>query len=847
MTLAPRFMWALVAVAWVPVLSAQTSSPPGDTVLAAGPEYRAGGLHKFFFGREYRSLWATPIKVPQLDMGRFAGGLRAVSKGGGEQTKSLLLAGADGREFFFRSVDKDPSATLPPDLRGTVAGSVVRDQTSSAFPTAPLAVDRLMDAAGILHGTSRLYVLPHDPRLGEFEPAFGGLLGFLEDRVGGKTGPPAHWGGAFEIIGTDSLVARANRSPDDRVDAQAFLTARLFDLLIGDWDRHSDQWAWARFDDQVPRRWQPIPRDRDQAFAKYDGFLLNPARQTLPILTNFKSKYPYLPGATWNGRDLDRRFLVELEWSAWKAAAAALQSRLTDTVIQAAVAALPPEHQAIQGKTLTDALRQRRDHLQEAARDYYRLLAEQVDVTATSGADHARATRAPDGELELTLSRSDATSPYFRRRFGSETKEVRLFLGPGDDQATLSGSGSGGPILRVLGEEGQDQLVDSSRGGRARFYDDPTGPARVQGSSAKVDRRLYTLPPRGEHELPPRDWGQRWTAISWATYGPDVGFFFGIGRTLTTYGFRKLPYSNRHRFRGGFATGPKTFRFDYRGDYRRENSRNYPELVAGASGIEAISFHGFGNEIEAPGDNEFYRVTQDAYGFQPSMVFGLWDSTSIQVGAFLKYSSIDNRPDRFLATLGNIYGTGKFGEVGGMLALRHDSRNYPTAATKGLFLELIGRVFPSVWDVDSVFGYLQGEARTYLSVPAPMNPTLALRAGGKKIWGHYPFFESAFIGGASTVRLGKVNRYAGDASAYGSAELRLELARIQLLLPSHLGVFGLADVGRVYLEGESSDSWHSAFGGGVSLSYVERAYTFSVAVASGEERAGVYVQAGFGF
>jgi hypothetical protein len=75
----------------------------------------------------------------------------------------------------------------------------------------------------------------------------------------------------------------------------------------------------------------------------------------------------------------------------------------------------------------------------------------------------------------------------------------------------------------------------------------------------------------------------------------------------------------------------------------------------------------------------------------------------------------------------------------------------------------------------------------------------------------------------------------------------LELARIQLLLPSHLGVFGLADVGRVYLEGESSDSWHSAFGGGVSLSYVERAYTFSVAVASGEERAGVYVQAGFGF
>jgi len=119
--------------------------------------------------------------------------------------------------------------------------------------------------------------------------------------------------------------------------------------------------------------------------------------------------------------------------------------------------------------------------------------------------------------------------------------------------------------------------------------------------------------------------------------------------------------------------------------------------------------------------------------------------------------------------------------------------------------------------------------------------------GGKKVWGQYPFFESAFLGGASNVRLGTVNRYAGDASAYGSAELRLALARFELILPTQLGVFGLADVGRVYLAGESSDTWHSAFGGGLSLSYLQRAYTFSVALAAGDERTAVYVQAGFGF
>src|SRR3982750_2287837 len=195
------------------------SHHPSDTVLAPGPEYRASALHRFLLGSEYRSLWYTPVTVEVLDVNRFAGGLRAVSKGGGKQTKSLRLAAPDGREFFFRSIDKDPAATLPPELRGTIAASVVRDQTSSAFPTAPLVVDHLLTTVHIPHSPERLVVLPSEG-LGEFQTSFAGLMGFLEDRIGGK-GPPGHWGGALEIIGTDSLVARTDRSSEDRVDTHA--------------------------------------------------------------------------------------------------------------------------------------------------------------------------------------------------------------------------------------------------------------------------------------------------------------------------------------------------------------------------------------------------------------------------------------------------------------------------------------------------------------------------------------------------------------------------------------------------------------------------------------------------
>jgi Omp85 superfamily domain len=828
-------------------LAAQSPSSRADTTQAPGAHYRAGGLHRFLLGSEYRSLWSTPVSVPVLDLRTYGGGLRPVSKGGGKQTKSLLLVGNDGRQFFFRAIDKDASVLLPPELRGTVAGRVVRDQTSSALPSAPPMVASLLAAAGIPHAKEHLFVLPRDSNLGEFQDEFGGLMGFLQERVGGADGPPSHWGGATEIIGSDTLLARVGRSSDDRVDARAFLAARLFDVLIGDWDRHRDQWVWIRLGQDKPRRWIPVPRDRDQAFAKYDGFLFHFARQTAPQLTNFGPDYPYMPGATWNGRDLDRRFLVELDWPVWDSVATALKSRLTDSAIANALRALPPQHYRLRGAHLAAALRSRRDRLSEAAGKYYRVLAEKVDVHGTDQADNATLIRLPKGELELTLSpagRSDQA--YFTRRFHADhTQEVRLFLGGGDDRAVVRGEG-GGIRARILAEEGQDLLVDSVPGGRETFYDDPAGRNRTEGFGAKVDRRPYTSP-YPPNAVPPRDWGQRWALQPSAAFGPDMGALLGVTATHTGYGFRKFPFATRHRVRAGFATGPKTYRVEYLGEFRRENSANYSELLLRASGIDVINFHGFGNEIAAPNDKEFYRVTQDAFGVEPSLVFSLGSRTTLRVGPILKYVSTDERPGRFLATLGDVYGTGTFGEIGGGLGFRFDSRDRPNAATRGVLLQLQGKLYPPVWDVDSTFGELQGLATTYLSPRMPLDPTLAFRIGGRKLWGAFPYFEAAFIGDASTVRLGRVNRFAGDAAVYGSAELRLALGRLQIVLPADVGVFGLADAGRVFLEAESSDEWHTALGGGLWLAFLNRAHTLSLAAASSEERTGIYVQAGFGF
>jgi hypothetical protein len=846
---------ALILTIW-PVVGSRAAYPqaptqttdtvPGTTSQAPGAKYEASGLTKALLGPEYRELWASKVTVPVLDMSTYAGGVRAVSRTGGQETKTLRLAAEDGHQFFFRSLDKDPVAALPEELRGTVAAKVARDQTSSALPTAPPVVHRLMEAAGILHAEPVIVVLPDDERLGEFRTDFAGLMGTLEARVGGS-GPAAHFGGASEIIGSDSLLARLDRSADDLIDAPRFLTARLFDVLIGDWDRHRDQWRWARLGDDSPHYWRPIPLDRDQAFAKYDGFLLSIARQSAMQLTNFSDDYPHLVGATWNGRDLDRRLLTGLEWPAWQAAVHQLQAALTDSVIENAVQALPPEHQQLIGARLVGWIKARRDGLEPAARSYYRLLAGQVDVTATQEADLAVATRDADG-MELTVGRRDTPdSVWYRRKFRSgETSDVRLFLEAGADSVLVRGPGSG-VTFRVIAKNGDDRLVDSAGTGKDRFYDDPGAPAHTLGNETGVDRRPYVLPPpKTPTELPPRDWGNRWQELLWLSYGPDLGFFFGAGVTKTNYGFRKQPFSSRHRLRAGFATGPLSYRVDYHGEFRNEDSRVMTELYLRASGIDVVDFYGFGNDTKAQGSDEFHRVTQDAYTASPLLSLPVGASGIFRIGPFFKYVSTDNRTDRFLATV-QPYGQGNFGETGLRGSVLLDSRNRRHAATTGGTLEVTGRVLPAWLDVRETFGDLAAEATGFLSPHAPLDPTLALRVGAKRIWGDFPYFESAFIGDAGTVRLGRDNRYAGDASVYGTAELRLALARAFIVVPTDVGIFGLADVGRVYLRGEQSDTWHDAFGGGFWLAPIHRAYTVSAAFAVSTEHARLYLQGGFAY
>jgi hypothetical protein len=849
------FQWVLlVVVGGAEPLTAQAvrgdSADPEAVTVAPGPQYEAGWLHRFFFGDHYRDLWTTPIRAEVLDLDTFAGGLEVTRRGGGEQTKSLRLKGADGREYQFRSIDKDPSLVLPPALQQTAARGIVRDQASAGHPVAMLVVSRILRSVGLLHAPPRVFVMPEkDPRLGEFQAEFGGMLGTIEERPTDGDGETEAFAGASDVTDSDKLLKRLEDSPRDRVDTRAFLTARLVDLFLGDWDRHRDQWRWARFGDAVPHRWQPIPRDRDQAFVRFDGVLLTVARSSAPQLVKFGPKYPGMLGLTWNGRDLDRYLLVDLERPVWDSIARDLQGRLTDAVIDSAVAALPAEYHALDSARLSRALKSRRDELPEAARYFYRHLAGEVEVHGTDQPELAVAERVDGRFTELTIAAvgADGTpgEPYFRRRFDSEeTKEVRLVLHSGDDRVLVRGPGDGGVRIRVLPGNGTDAVVDSAAGGKVNLYTTESEDRVLEGRSVAVSRKPYA-----PADTAIRDWGHRWLSQVWFDAGPDIGIFLGTGVALTKFGFRQDPYAARYRLRAGFATGASTGRADFTAEWHRPNSRVMAGLLARASGIEVLRFNGFGNEIEAPEEDEFYRVNQVDLTLAPWLSLPLATRADLRFGPILRYSDTDLDDDRFIAqTDPPVYGAGSFGMLGLTADILVDGRNRPVAATHGAVVALGGSVYPAMLDVDETFGELHVEAATYLTADSlPLQPTLAFRAGGKRVWGPFPYQQAAYIGDVSTVRLGRQNRYAGESSVYGGAELRLYLTDFFLLVPGQFGVFGLGDIGRVYLDGESSDKWHAAGGGGIWASFLDRANTMSLSLAKSAEQTGVYFRVGFGF
>ena len=828
-----------------------TSGPVDSVLVTPGAQYAAGPIYRALMGSGHRVLWTTPIRVPVADLSTLAGGLTPTRLGGGMTTRTLHLDGADGRRYVFRSVDKEP-ADLLEDFVGTPVEAILRDQISSFHPSGAMVVARLLDAVGVLHPSPRLVVVPDDSRLGEFREEFAGMLALFEERPDDAPEGAAGFAGSRRIVQTDRLLEETVESARNRVATEELLRVRLVDLLVGDRDRSTNNHLWARFDDADGGfLWRPIPRDRDQAFIQLDGLLKGLGRHYEPRLVFWGERYPSVVGLTRNAWDIDRAYLVSMSRSDWLETVAEVRRRLSDEVIAAAVHELPPEHYALVGESMARALRRRRDELPTAAASLYRIVFEHADVQATDEEEVATVERRPDGSLRVVIHLAGAPADTtFDRAFSpDETREVRLYMHGGNDLVRIEGGGPAGIRLRAIGGSGADRFVDASTtdGEGNVFYDGGSATEVTAGPGTRVERTTPERPFSWFLEHRTLDWGSSWVPEPRVAYDADRGLVLMGGLTLDRYGFLKEPYASRLRLRLGWSFGLSEPLVDYRHHFRDVLAGRDLRVEARWSGMELIDYYGLGNETPSSGPARFHRVPhkQVSVGVYASLGDGL--RRRVSVGPVYQYLSTDTADaSTYLATT-RPYGSGTFSQLGVRATFEVNGRDREGTPSEGYLLQGGGGFFPAYLDVDrGAFGELHGQAVAYLS-PVGTNPTLALRAHAKKVWGAYPFADAAYLGGPTSLRGLREQRFAGDAAVLGSAELRVYLGRLLFIVPTDVGVFGLGDAGRVFRRGETSREWHTSWGGGLWLAPLRRSSTLQLSVATADSRVAFYAGIGFAF
>lgn len=840
----------------VPPVADLPDEPPvyADSMVttAANPSYQAGALKRFFLGAHNRRAWALPVTAPVLDIGTRYGGLTPMKRGGGMQTLSLRLEDPNGHEFVLRSIDKDPSKTVPENLQGTLATDLVQDQIAAIHPYGAFIIPRLARAAGVFHTNPELVFLPDDPRLGHYREAFGNQLMMLEDRPDDDMSHEPSYGGATKVIGANDLYAAVNDDNDHRVDQKAFVRVRLFDMLLSDWDRHRDQWRWSATEpeDGEGKIYLPIPRDRDWAFNRMNGLLMTIYKQIDPRFQSFNEDYGYLRGFTINGGEQDRRFTNELTRAQWIEQARSIQEAITDEVIQEAIEGWPKAVVDLDGERIATTLRARRDKLVAVAERMYEMNADVVDVVGSNKHERFEVERLPDGRTVVSVFKTSKEGElrrllYSRTLLPGETRELRLYGQDGNDAFIVRGRTPRGVRVIAVGGGGEDRFDDSSfvqgASKQTLFYDSDEGNEWLVGPETRVirssDPRVNAYDPDGyapDTRLPK----------SYLDVNREDGLFLGGGMQFIHHGFRKSPFATSHTLRANVATRTGAVNVRYDGMWIAEEGAWDVGLEAGYLSPDNIkNYFGLGNDTPAPQrEAAYYEARLSQVRVAPFLQRRIEPGLDLRVGPKLEWTRIRDDDNRSIGEIPIGPGvserwfddqlfTGLQAEV---RAATIDSGVFPR---RGLVWWTLGEVNIPLIESSDRHLRLESEFSFYLTATRLPAATMAVRLGAGHVFGTFPFFYAHTLGQKSNLRGYSSSRYAGRSNLYQNLELRVKLVNFSSYAAvGKAGVLGFVDNGRVWTDGEFSTTWHHGAGGGIWASFFDAFVLAGWVGASREDR-----------
>ncbi|MDB5250009.1 MAG: hypothetical protein JWQ40_4403 [Segetibacter sp.] len=802
----------------------------GYKSVKAGAEYKRSSFHNWLMGENYRKDWTTPVRVPVFLLDTAKGGLKAYKSGGGNQTKSLHVKTAGGKEYALRSVNKSLAKVLPENFLNTFIEDIVNDEVSMSHPYAAATIPVMAHNAKIYHTYPQYVFLPQQASLDTFNKKFGNTLYLFEQRLSGSWKEADNLGNFAKFIDTWELLNKLQGSNLYEVDQRLFVRSRLFDMFINDWDRHEDQWEWGLVETRDQKIYKPVPQDRDQAYFKYNGVLLKLliSAARLKYFQAFDNTLPDVNHYNYEERNLDRFFANRLCLNDWQSIAKDLQQLLTDEVIQSSIKRLPPEIFAVTGKEIISKLQSRRQHLVEYATTYYRFIAREVEVVGSKEEELFEVKRVNDNETAVNVyrisKRGKEASPFYSRIFKTgETREVRLYGLSGKDVYIINGAVNKGINIRIIGGDDKDSIIDQSAvssGNRKTHLYDNHDNSVITGK----ETRLHLSSDTAIH-------GFKYFSYLYDknSVGPALNFnnedrlYVGVNAKLMHHAWRKLPFAYHHAVGLNYSISQNAFSAVYHGIIPELIGKWDLLLNGNYDAVRWTKFFGLGNETPfLTNDNDFYRLRSEEWSASVG-INHKFKHNDITVSTFFQSIRLINDQERFVSktytpAFPAIYNVNNFG--GAKISYKFVHVNDSVVPVKGFVFS--GNVTYANNISQSNSSFTDYSARLQFYIPLLPKLSLAVRTAAQTMAGNPQLYQYASVGGPETIRGYRLDRFWGKTAFFDANELRYITKVRSYIFNGKAGLLAFFDQGRVWMPGEKSNTWHSGYGGGILLAPLDK-------------------------
>ncbi|MGG5209771.1 metallophosphoesterase [Chryseobacterium sp. MIQD13] len=801
---------------------------------------KKGSIYRWLWGEHYRRYYGIPIEAPTADLTSLNGGFTPFREGGGNQSNSLRLKAADGQEFVMRGVKKSAvrflnnmafkKSTFGNELNNTFPEKFLLDFYTANHPFTPFSVGNMADKLGIFHSNPKLYYIPKQYALGEYNKNYGDEMYMIEERFSSDPKTLASLDNAKDIVSTDDVLKNFTKNYKYSVDRESYIRARIFDMLIGDWDRHSDQWKWAEYQDGDKIIYKPIPKDRDQAFSRYDGAAFR-IIMNVPAIRHMKTFKEEIKNVKWMNMEpypMDLIFLKGASQEEWIAQAKYIQEHLTDADIDDAFTNLPKE---VKDETVTDIqskLKARKTKLQDYAAQYYDVLQEKVPLAGTVNPDKFIITKTAHSvnvkQYKLDKNKENPELVFEKTYEDSKTKELWIYGLEDDDIYEVSGDGRPKTSIRLIGGYNHD-VYNIADGKSVKIYDFKSQKNTYNGSGTKNISDDYDINTYN-YKHPKYNFFAGYPNID---YNPDDGVILGVLANYTVNNFIRDPYTQKHSLKVNFYTATGGFNAVYKGVFKKAISGWDFNLDAGYTTPRfSKNFFGLSNESKYDKENterEYNRARISKFNFAPSISKKSWMNLQHQFQLTFEDNKVQQKGNRFVDQSPDVrpevFKSQQFAGANYTFSFKNlDNNAFPTL---GLELLMNADWKTNLANTDKSFFTLNGT----LTIDHRLDKrgVFVFANSSNAMWisnNNFEFYQAASIGGNNGMRAFRNDRFSGKSYFTNNSEIRWDFGRVRNnIVPANMGILVGYDIGRVWNDGEDSRKWHQSVGAGLWMSVVE--------------------------